>query len=120
MIVESKIDELLASVDRDFRAALEDAADYASRQPGAPSDLRAEHLGRLRGRIGSSKPYAKAQERGAFITPRKGRRGRNGRPPALRSESGRFYKWIRIRPQRYLAKTGKQWGRLIGSRLRSG
>ena len=118
MKLESQADDFLAKIDREFRQAGEDAAEHAARLPGSPSDLRFEHLGPLRGRIGSSKRYAKAQERGAFITPKKGRRGRNGRPAALRSSRGRFYKWVRIPAQRYLAKTGKEWGRILPARLR--
>lgn len=118
MIFESHADDFLGKVDRDFDQALEDAAEHAAALPGSPSDLHAEHTGRLRGRIGSDKAYAKAQERGAFITPKKGRRGRNGRPAALRSSSGRFYKRVRIPAQRYLAKTGKEWGRILPARLR--
>ena len=119
MIVESNAGAFLEQVDRNFGRALEDAADLAARLPGSPSDLHAEHLGHLHGRIGSGKAYAMAQERGAFITPRKGRRGRNGRPAALRSEAGRFYKWIRVKGQRYLRRTGREWGRLLATRLRS-
>lgn len=116
----SRADEFMAGVDRDFGHALEDAADHAANLPGSPSDLRAERLGPFHGRIGSSKAYALAQEKGAYITPRKGRIGRNGRPAALKAANGRFYKWIRLPAQRYLAKTGKQWGRMLGARLRAG
>ncbi|MCA1570311.1 MAG: hypothetical protein LC798_08345 [Chloroflexi bacterium] len=120
MKLESRIDEFMASVDRDFGLALEDAADHAANLPGSPSDLHAERLGPFHGRIGSTKPYAKAQEKGAYITPRKGRVGRNGRPAALKAANGRFYKWVRLPAQRYLAKTGRQWGSILVARLRAG
>ena len=119
MRVESNVDAFVAKVDRDFGRALEDAAEHAGKLPGSPSDLRAEHLGPFRWRIGSQKAYAMPQEKGAYITPRKGRIGRNGRPAALRAANGRFYKWLRLPAQRYLAKTGKQWGRILAARLRS-
>lgn len=118
MRLESNAGAFLARVDRDVRAARQDAAEHAAGLPGSPSDLRAEHFAGGRGRIGSSKAYAKAQERGAYITPRKGRRGRNGRPAALRAANGRFYKWVRIPARRYLERTGRQWGRFLGARLR--
>lgn len=118
MIVESNADRFLDSVDRDFHEALDDAADFARAQKGAPSDLEAEHLGPLHGRIGSSRDYAMAQERGAFIRPRR-RATRTGRPPALKLADGRFMRWARIPAQRYLAKTGKQWGRFLVARLRT-
>lgn len=120
MRVESNADAVLAGARRAFSGALNDAAAHAAKQGGAPSDTRAQQLGPFSGRIGSSKPYAKAQERGAFIRPRRGRRGRTGRPPALRLADGRFMKWARIPARRYLAKTGKRWGEFMIQRLRRG
>lgn len=118
MELTSRSDEFLASVEADFGRALEDAADHAANLPGSPSDLRADRTGPLTGRIGSSRAYAKAQEKGAYITPRRGRVGRNGRPAALKAANGRFYKWIRLPAQRYLAKTGGKWGDLLSTQLR--
>ena len=118
MRFESFRAEFNAEVEREFVASTEDAARVARAQRGAPSDTRAEQLGRLRARIGSSKAYARAQERGAYIVPRRGRSGRNGRPPALRLHNGGFAKFTRLPARRYLAKAGAAWSSLFTARLR--
>ena len=108
----SHADAFFTAIGRRFGVALEDAADLAGRLPGSPSDLRAERTGPLSGRVGSSKPYAKAQERGAYIVPRQAQ--------ALRFASGQFSRRARLRPKRYLAQTAMRWGDLLTRRLRSG
>lgn len=120
MIVESRSTEFLRSVERAFSRGLEDAADVADKLPGSPSDLRAQQLEPFRGRIGSTRPYAKAQEKGAYIRPRRGRSTRSGRPPAVKYHDGRIRRWGRLPAQRYLEKTGKRWGRILGAALRRG
>ena len=110
MTVESRVDAFLDRIHGRFGAALEDAAEHAASLPGSPGDLRAVRTGDLVGRIGSSRRYAKAQERGAFIRPKKRR--------ALRFASGRFSAKARLPAQRYLARTVRIWPRLIAARLR--
>ena len=117
MRFESNAADFMRSVERQFAGALDDAADHAGKLPGSPSDLRAQQLDPFRGRIGSTKPYAKAQEKGAYITP-KARSTRTGRPPAIRFRDGRIRRWSRLPAQRYLAKTGKRWGSILVARLR--
>jgi len=109
--IESRVDGFMDRVERDFGLALDDAAEHAAALPGSPSDLRAERLGPLHGRIGSSKPYAKAQEKGAYITPKRRR--------ALKFVSGRFSMRARIPAKHYLAKTGRRWGAILVPRLRT-
>lgn len=110
MRLESYRERFLAGVAARVQLAADDAARYAAMLPGSPSDLHAQHIGPLRHRIGSNAPYAKAQERGAFIRARRGR--------ALHFANGLWRPFARIRPKRYLAKTGARWGTFILGRLR--
>lgn len=119
MIVESYADRFLDEVDDAFGAALEDAAAYSADLPGSPSDLHAVRTGRLEGRIGSDRDYARAQELGAYMKPRPGRRGRGGRPAALKMRDGSFRAWTRLPAKRYLRKTGDRWGQFLLARLRT-
>lgn len=118
MRFESFRRELDARIEHAFVLSTQDAARFSAAQRGSPSDTRAEQLGRLRARIGSSKPYALAQERGAYIVPRRGRVGRNGRPPALRLHNGTYTKRVRLPARRWLAKAGRAWDSLFTQRLR--
>lgn len=110
MRIESFRENVLAGVAAAVRLAADDAARYAGGLPGSPSDLHAEDLRPNVSRIGSNRPYAKAQERGAFIVPRRGR--------ALHFSDGRWRPRARIKPKRYLARTGRRWGEFLLGRLR--
>lgn len=116
--VESYRAQFLERVNSAWVDALKETASVADRLPGSPSDLRAEVTGRMRGRFGSDQPYAKAQERGAYITPRRGRSGRGGRRPMLKFADGKFRPRARIRPKRYLAQAAAQWPGILLSHLR--
>jgi len=102
--------EFLREVDAAFGRGLDDTARVAAALPGSPSDLRAERSGQGRGRIGSSKPYAKAQEMGAFIRPKRAR--------ALKFRDGTFRMQARIPAKRYLQKAAARWPDLLTARLR--
>lgn len=108
--VESRVDQFLERVERQVALAIEDAGHEAASRPGAPSDTRGEMTGSLRGRIGSSARYAKAQERGAYIVPRTKK--------ALRYASGRFSRRSRLPAKRYLANTARRWAEILEARLR--
>jgi hypothetical protein len=110
MRLESFRDRFLGNVAVRTRLAAEDAARHAAGLPGAPSDLHAVHLRPGVSRIGSNRPYAMAQERGAFIRPRRGR--------AIRLSNGQWRAWARIRPKYYLRNTGRRWGDFLRGRLR--
>jgi hypothetical protein len=114
MRVEPNTAAFFARIEDAFSEALEDAATFARNQDGSPSDTRAERLGPLHGRVGSSREYARAQERGAYIRSRYGK----GRRAVLKFHDGRVRRWSRLPARRYLAKTGAQWGDLLLARLR--
>lgn len=101
----------LSDVSAAFGRSVRDAGEEAARRRGAPSDTHGDVTGFLEGRIGSDRPYAKAQERGAFIRPRGAR--------ALRFATGEFRMHARIKAKRYLRATGRRWGHeLLVPRLR--
>ena len=102
--------EFIARVNGATKHAIEDVADIAEANKGSPSDTRAEMLGPDRGRVGSSKPYAKAQERGAYIVPVRRR--------ALRFRSGQFRKRARLPATRWLSKAVRHFPDRLGQRLR--
>ena len=112
MKVESHEGQFLDRIERQVVASFGDAADFAARQKGAPSDTRDEVTGPFEGRIGSSRPYAKAQERGAYIVPKRRR--------ALQFRSGEFRMRARLPANRYLAKAAARWGDMLAARLRGG
>lgn len=114
----SYINRFRSDLDAAHYRALQDLARIARRNPGAPSDTRAELTGRLKGRVGSPSEYATAQEKGAFIRPRPGRRGRRGRPPAIRLSNGGFVAYARIRVKRWLEKSTRQWPGVLRARIR--
>lgn len=108
--LESRSDAFFERVEARVGLAIRDAGEEAAGRPGAPSDTRGEMTGSLRGRIGSSARYAKAQERGAYIVPRTKK--------ALRYASGRFSRRSRLPAKRYLAQTARRWGEILEARLR--
>lgn len=110
MRIESRVPQFLGRVRTQFAAAIDDAGEEARHRPGAPSDTHGEVTGPLTGRIVSNKPGARAQERGAYITPKRAR--------ALRFADGTFSMHARIRGKHYLRKTGRRWGRILVPRLR--
>lgn len=109
-MLESRAEAFFDRVEQQVALAIEDAGKEAGTRRGAPSDTRGEVTGRMRGRIGSSRPYAKAQERGAYIVPR--------RKKALRYASGRFSMRSRLTAKRYLAATARRWPQIVSARLR--
>lgn len=103
--------EFLGRVNGATRFALEDVADIAKSNKGAPSDTRAEMTAADGGRVGSSRPYAKAQEKGAYITPKQRR--------ALRFRSGLIRKRARLPARRWLSKAVTHYGERLATRLRA-
>jgi hypothetical protein len=73
--------------------------------------VRVHRLGPGRWRIGSDHPGAMAQERGAFVRPKRRR--------ALKF-NGRWAMHARIPAKHWLSRAGVQAPRLIGQRLRGG
>lgn len=108
----SHANDFYARIQTRFGAAVRDVATIADGLPGSPSDLRAEQQGPLQWRVGSSKPYARAQERGAYIVPRRGR--------ALKFVDGTFRRSARIRPKRYLARAAASFRSAMRRRMRGG
>ena len=92
----SHANDFYARIQMRFGAAVQDVASVADDLPGSPSDLRAVQEGPLHWRVGSSAPYAKAQEKGAYIVPKRRR--------ALKFADGTFRMQARLRPKRYLRK----------------
>lgn len=102
--------EFLSRVRSMAGESIEDVAAIARANRGSPRDTRAEMTGPGAGRVGSSKPYAKAQERGAYIVPTRAR--------ALRYASGRFSKRSRLPATRWLSKAIRHWPERLALRLR--
>lgn len=109
MIIESRIDGFIARVERQVGMAIDDAGTEAASRPGAPHDTRGEMTGLMQGRIGSDQPYARAQERGAYIRPR--------RRKALLYGSGKFSMRSRLPARAYLANTARRWAQIVTARL---
>lgn len=105
----SHADEFYAAIEQRFGTAVRDVAQIAADLPGSPSDLRAEPTGRLTWRVGSSAPYARAQERGAYIVPKRRR--------ALRFNDGTFRMVARLKPKRYLAKAAANFSAVVRRRM---
>ena len=102
-------DQFFSRIQQRFGAAVRDVERVADGLPGSPSDVRAVQVGPLEWRVGSSKPYAKAQERGAYIVPKRAR--------ALKFADGSFRMSARIKPKRYLAKAAAGFGRAVRRRM---
>lgn len=109
-MLESYRQRFLSSVEAKVALAVEDAARYSAALPGSPSDLHVVQLGPGRWLIGSNRRYAKAQERGAYIVPKRGR--------ALHFRDGRWRPRARLKAKHYLAKTGHRWSLFVRTRLR--
>lgn len=107
----SHVDDFYARIQTRFGHAARDVAQIADALPGSPSDLRAVQQGPLHWRVGSSRPYARAQEKGAYIVPRRRR--------ALKFADGTFSMRARLRPKRYLARAAAHFGPILNRRLRS-
>lgn len=103
--IESHQAEFLREVVAKTRQARKDVAAAARSNPGAPSDTRLR-----RNQVGSSRAYARAQERGAYIRPRRRR--------VLKFADGSFRPRARIRAKRWLSKAGRRWGEFLERRLR--
>jgi hypothetical protein len=110
MEVRSHADAFLSQVQAAYWRSLEDAANAARRNHSAPGDTRAELTGPLKGRIGSTRPYAKAQELGAFIVPVRRR--------MLKFRDGTFHRQARLKAKHYLRTAARKWPSLLESRLR--
>ena len=112
----------LADVHAAFRGSAQDVLEDAGRGSRS-SEIRSsgivDELGPGYLRVRFTARFARARERGAFIKPRPGRRGRNGRPAALRLADGRFMKWARIPKRPYLEPAGRTWDDRLMGRLRA-
>ena len=119
--IVSFAEQRIADLNAGFLASARDVRDEAARRSrsstiagsGTVDQLGPGHL-----RVRFSAPFAKARERGAFIRPRRGRQGRNGRPAAIRFADGSFRTFARLRKQPYLAPAGAMWGEFLLARLR--
>lgn len=69
---------------------------------------------RLRGRVGSSEPGAKAQELGAYITPK----AKKALKYTWRGQLHFNRKAVRIRAKRWLQRSGDKWGEDMSEALR--
>ena len=120
--VVTNAEAFLGEVRGAFRASAKDVQDEAGRRSrsstitasGTVDELGPGHL-----RVRFSAVFAKARERGAYIRPRKGRQGRNGRPAMLKFADGTFRPSARIRKRPYLEPAGKMWDGFLMSRLRA-
>lgn len=109
---------ILGEVERAFTRSVRQAAQLAERKaPRRSGRLRGsghvERRGLFRARIVFDAPYATAQEKGAFITPRRGK--------TLHFKVGGRWvsvKAVRLRAQPYLRPAGDAWPRLFTEELR--
>lgn len=114
-------DEFLADVEARFRASAEDVRQEAARRSRSSqiaASGRVEQVTPGVLRVIFDAAFAKARERGAYIRPRRGRRGRSGRPAVLRFEDGTFRPFARLRRHPYLEPAGRLWGDILLARLR--
>jgi hypothetical protein len=112
---ESNRHQFKAKVATRLQLGAQDVARAAQRNLGGGGALtgsvRVERLGPGRWRIGSLHPGAMAQERGAFVRPKRRR--------ALKF-AGRFAMHARIPAKHWLSRAGVQSPQLLGQRLRGG
>lgn len=105
----------MAKVHGRLQLGAQDVAKAAQRNLGGGGALtqsvKVERLGMGRWRIGSTHPGAMAQERGAFLRPKRRR--------ALKF-AGRYSMHARIPAKHWLSRAGVQSLRLLGQRLRGG
>jgi hypothetical protein len=102
--------EFMARLHAQIGEALDDVAAIAQANKGSPADTRVERSGPDGGRIGSSRSYAKAQNVGAYIVPKRAR--------ALKFADGSFRMRARIPATRWLNKAVRFWGERLAHRLR--
>ena len=106
-------DRFFSAVHRQVYESFDDTAAEARRNLGNGSlsrTVQVQRTGHLAARVGSNHPGAKAQEVGAYITPKSAK--------ALRFASGKFSKRARIRGKRWLKRAGPKWHDHLTRRLR--
>lgn len=118
--VESYHDAILAEVGAAVERSWDDVLDDAARASGSSTIAASGDVQRIdaeTGRVIFTAPFAKARERGAYIRPRRGRRGRGNRAPSLRFADGSFRKFARLKKRPYLKPAGDRWGDHLSRRL---
>lgn len=119
--IVSFAEERIADLNAGFLASAQDVLNEAARRSrsstiagsGTVDQLGPGHL-----RVRFRAAFSRARERGAFIRPRRGRQGRNGRSAAIRFADGSFRTFARLRKHPYLAPAGAMWGDFLVARLR--
>lgn len=108
--------DVATAVERSWQDVLEEAQQRAgSSRLASSGDV--QRIDQDTGRVIFTAVFAKARERGAYIRPRRGRMGRNGRRPSLRFADGSFAKFARLKPRPYLKPAGDRWGDHLSRRL---
>lgn len=119
--IVSFAEQRIAEVNAAFLASGQDVMNEAARRSRSSTIAgsgQVDQLGPGHLRVRFTAAFARARERGAFIQPRRGRQGRNGRPAAIRFADGSFRAFARLRKHPYLAPAGAMWGDFLLARLR--
>ena len=120
--VVTNVEGFLGEVRTAFRASagdVEEEAGRRSRSSTIAASGSVDEIGPGALRVSFNAPFAEARERGAYIRPRKGRRGRNGRPAMLTFADGSFRPSARIRQHPFLEPAGRMWDGFLMARLRA-